>query len=66
MMPSDRDRWAKKMFTRGLEPSPLQHLLPKPAPLTRAERTRRAIRQKIEAARLRVGSWIAGVDLEEH
>lgn len=37
----------------------------KPAPLTRTQRWRRNIRWKIETARLRVGSWIAGVYLDE-
>lgn len=62
---ADAQHWGKRMFAQSMEPSPLLKLMPKPAPLTRPQRWRRNFRWKIEAARLRVGSWIAGVDLDE-
>lgn len=62
---ADAHHWVKRMFVQSMEPSTLMTLIPKPAPLTRTQRWRRNIRWKIETARLRVGSWIAGVDLDE-
>lgn len=58
-------RHLKQMFMQSMAPSPLLQMMPKPAPLTRTQSLRSSIRWKIEAARLRVGSWIAGVDLDE-
>ena len=61
---ADAHHWVKRMFVQSMEPSTLMTLIPNPAPLTRTQRWRRNIRWKIETARLRVGSWIAGVDLD--
>lgn len=38
---------------------------PPPKPLTRWQRIRYGVRNAILSARLRLGSWIAGVDLDE-
>lgn len=62
---ADAHHWVKRMFVQSMEPSTLMTLIPKPAPLTRTQRWRRNIHWKIETARLRVGGWIAGVDLGE-
>lgn len=58
--------WAR-MFEQShmQQASFLQRLLPPRPPLTRAQKLRNRIASNVHNARMRIGSWIAGVNLED-
>lgn len=58
--------WAR-MFAQSQmqQASVLQRLLPPRPPMTRAQKLRKRIAYKVHSARMRIGSWIAGVDLHD-
>lgn len=58
--------WARMLAQSQMQQtSVLQRLMPPRPPLTRAQKLRNRIASKVHNARMRIGSWIAGVDLDD-